>query len=53
MTFRRGDWQVVGKAEGRGTVAPGETVEVSFDMRQAHWFDGLSGRSLGAGNPSG
>jgi multiple sugar transport system ATP-binding protein len=54
-TLRRGGWQLTALVGGPPTDQPpvGQTVEVSWDMRQAHWFDRSSGVCLGLGGPEG
>lgn len=34
------------KCQIRSGLAPGEQVSAWFDMRRAHWFDGVTGRNL-------
>lgn len=53
MTVRRGDWEAVSQLGENDLIGEGQRVELNWDMRQAYWFDPLSGQALAGGCPSG
>lgn len=47
VSFQREGWRAAGKLDARQKIQVGQTVEVTFEMQQIHWFDRSSGVRLG------